>query len=221
MEQKKATKAQLQRKIDNALLHIDKTKDTQSIFFSDKGVRITVNEDYAIIATGYHRSVFDNITSSGISRPWLYTKRFLEIAIENDCKTAEGYSYAKLFESLKAKEEKAEYNIAVFFDWWLQNCFLPLYSIGESEAEAFLVYESYLHNIARQSVILSEKTEDLTNKQFFEAVIKNMQQFIEGTEERVIFPKKTDEEVLQENISAIQEQEQEQAMEAQIDGSEN
>ena len=121
---------------------------------------------------------------------------------------------------MKAKEEKEEYNIAVFFDWWLQNCFLPLYSIGESEAEAFLVYESYLHNIARQSVILSEKTEDLTNKQFFEAVIKNMQQFIEGTEERVIFPKKTDEEVLQESISAIQEQEQEQAMEAQIDGTE-
>ena len=222
MEQKKTkpTNAQLQRRIANALIHIDKTKDTESIFFSDKGLRLTVNEDYAIIATGFHRHVFNNFTSSGISRPYLYTKRVIEIANENlkDIEVDGGYSFQRLLEVLKAKEDKSEYNIVTYVLWWLEIIFAPLYSIDESEAGSFLVYEAYLHHIARQSVLLSEKKEDMTNKQFFDEVIKNMQDFIEGIDERVIFHKMTDEEMAQANIEAIQEQEQEQAMEAQING---
>ena len=222
MEQKKPkpTNAQLQKRIANALIHIDKTKGTESIFFSDKGLRLTVNEDVAIIATGFHRHVFDNFTSSGISRPYLYTKRVIEIANEN-LKYIEvdgGYSFQRLLEVLKAKEDKSEYNIVTYYDWFVFNCFQPLYSIGESEVESFLVYEAYLHNIARQAVLLSEKKEDMTNKQFFDEVIKNMQNFIEGVDERVIFRKMTDEEMAQANIEALTQNEQEQAMEAQING---
>ena len=220
MEQKKPTNAQLQKRIANALIHIDKTKGTESIFFSDKGLRLTVNEDFAIIATGFHRHVFNNFTSSGISRPYLYTKRVIEIANENlkDIEVDGGYSFQRLLEVLKAKEDKSEYNIVTYYEWFVFNCFQPLYSIGESEVESFLVYETYLHNIARQAVLLSEKKEDMTNKQFFNEVIKNMQDFIEGVDERVIFHKMTDEEMAQANIEAVQEQEQEQAMEAQING---
>ena len=221
MEQKKPTNAQLQKRIANALIHIDKTKSTESIFFSDKGLRLTVNEDFAIIATGFHRHVFNNFTSSGISRPYLYTKRVIEIANENlkDIEVDGGYSFQKLLEVLKAKEDKSEYNIVTYYDWFVFNCFQPLYSIGESEVESFLVYEAYLHNIARQAVLLSEKKEDMTNKQFFNDVIKNMQDFIEGVDERVIFHKMTDDETAKANMEAIQEQEQEQAMEAQVNGS--
>ena len=222
MEQKKPTNAQLQKRIANALIHIDKTKDTESIFFGDKGLRLTVNEDVAIIATGFHRHVFNNFTSSGISRPYLYTKRVIEIANENikDIEVDGGYSFQKLLEVLKAKEDKSEYNIVTYYEWFVFNCFQPLYSIGESEVESFLVYETYLHNIARQAVLLSEKKEDMTNKQFFDNVIKNMQNFIEGVDERVIFHKMTDEEMAQANIEALTQNEQEQAMEAQINGTE-
>ena len=221
MEQKKPTNAQLQKRIANALIHIDKTKNTESIFFSDKGLRLTVNEDVAIIATGFHRHVFNNFTNAGISRPYLYTKRVIEIAIENinAVETEDGYSFAKLLEVLKAKEDKSEYNIVTYYDWFVFNCFQPLYSIGESEVESFLVYEAYLHNIARQAVLLSEKKEDMTNKQFFDEVIKNMQNFIEGVDERVIFHKMTDEEMAQANIEALAQNEQEQAMEAQTNES--
>lgn len=222
MEQKKPkpTNAQLQKRIANALIHIDRTKDTESIFFSDKGLRLTVNEDVAIIATGFHRHVFNNFTSSGISRPYLYTKRVIEIANENivAVETEDGYSFAKLLEVLKAKEDKSEYNIVTYVSWWLEIIFSPLYSIDESEAGSFLVYEAYLHHIARQAVLLSEKKEDMTNKQFFNEVIKNMQGFIEGVDERVIFHKMTDEELAQANIEALTQNEQEQAMEAQING---
>ena len=220
MEQKKPTNAQLQKRIANALIHIDRTKDTESIFFVDKGLRLTVNEDYAIIATGFHRHVFNNFTSSGISRPYLYTKRVIEIAIENidAVETEDGYSFAKLLEVLKAKDDKSEYNIVTYVSWWLEIIFAPLYSIDESEAGSFLVYEAYLHHIARQAVLLSEKKEDVTNKMFFDEVINNMQDFIYGIDERVIFHKMTDEEMAQANIEALTQNEQEQAMEEQING---
>jgi hypothetical protein len=81
-----------------------------------------------------------------------------------------------------------------------------------------LVYEDYLHNIARNAILLSEKTEDVTNKQFIQKVIDSINEFTDNLEERVLFPKKTDEQVMQEEIAAIQEQEQNDAMEAQING---
>ena len=220
MEQKEETRATIERKIKNAVVFVPRTKNTLGVFFSDKGLRLTVNEDYAIIATGFHRHVFDNFTSSGISRPYLYTKRVIEIANENlkDIEVDGGYSFQRLLEVLKAKEDKSEYNIVTYVSWWLEIIFAPLYSIDESEAGSFLVYEAYLHHIARQAVLLSEKKEDVTNKMFFDEVIKNMQDFIYGIDERVIFHKMSDNEMAQANIEALAQDEQEQAMEAQING---
>ena len=222
MEQKKPTNAQLLRRIQKSPLHLDFTKNTVSVYFSDKGLRLTVDdsEGYALIATGYHTHYFQNWTSQGISRPYLYTKRIIEIANEHleEIKTDNGYSFQRLLEVLKAKEDKSEYNIVTYVSWWLEIIFAPLYSIDESEAGSFLVYEAYLHHIARQAVLLSEKKKNMTNKQFFDEVIKNMQDFIKGVDERVIFNKMSDEEMAQANIEALAQNEQEQAMEAQING---
>lgn len=208
MEQKKKlTNAQLQRRIQNALVFVPKDKDYIGIWFEDKGLRLEATGEYCVISTGYHRHVFTSFTNSGISRPYLYTKRVIEIANENDCKTEDGYSFARLLKVLYEKDDRSEYNICVYFEWYVYNCFQPLYSIGESEAESFLVYESYVHNIARNSIILSEKLEDITNKDFVEKVIVNMKSFTDGVEERVVFPKKSDEELVREEIGAINEQE--------------
>lgn len=218
MEQKKKlTNAQLQKRIENAIVFVPKTKDTISIFFSDKGVRLVADSDGCVIETNYHRHVYSNITSAGVSRPWLYTKRVIEIANENldAIKTESGYSYQKLLDVLKEKDDKSEYNIVTFYSWFLFNVFQPLYGIGETEIESFLVYEDYLHNIARNAILLSEKTEDLTNKQFIQKVIDNIKEFTNDLEEHVLFHKKTDEQVMQEEVAAIQEQEQNDAMEAQ------
>lgn len=208
MEQKKETKAQLERRIKNALVFVPRDKDYKMVFFSDKGLKIEVTSEYCVISTMYHRHVFDKWnTATMLSRPYLYTQRLVEISLENDCRTQDGYSYAKLIEVLKEKENKEEYNIVTYVDWWLFNCFQPLYSIGESEIESFLVYESYVHNIARQSILLSEKTEDVTNKQFFAKMNETIKQFVDNIDEIIIFHKKTDEEVAKENIIAAQQQE--------------
>lgn len=217
MEKKntKPTNAQLLRRIERAVVHIDLTKSTISTYFSDKGVRLTANDESAVIAFGYSQTIFNSFTSSGVSRPWLYTKRIIEIANENkeSIKTDSGYSFQKLLKVLKEKEDNAEYNIVVFWEWWVFNCFQPLFSIGESDAESFLVYEAYVHNIARNQVILEEKKEDMTDKQFIDKVIKNMQEFTGHNEPRVIFHKKTDEEIMKENIEAVAEQDMNETME--------
>ena len=225
MEQKKTkpTNGQLQRRIEKSPLHLERTKDTISFYFDDKGVRLTADdtEGYALIATNYHTHVFSNYTASGMSRPFIYTKRLIEIARDNDCETENGHSFTKLLETLKKKDDQTEYNIVTYIDWWITNCFQPLYSIGETEVESFLVYEDYIHNIARNAILLSEKTEDITNKQFVDKLVEYIKSFTDGIEERVIFHKKTDEEIMQENIAAIQEQESEDYLNTQANDSQD
>ena len=221
----KPTKSDLERRMRNALVLVPRDKDYQSIYFDDKGLKLEVTQDFAVISTGFHQHIFRHITAAGISRPYLYTKRFIEISTKVDCvvKDAKGYvkhSYSKLMAELKKNEDKSEYNLCWFYDLWLNNIFHPLYGIGETETEAFLVYESYMHNVARNQVILSEKINDLTNLQFIDETMALVKKFTEGMEEKVIFVKKTDEEKTQEEIEALQEQQQEKVVEEQANGSE-
>lgn len=210
MEKKQMTKGEIERRIRNSIVFITKDKDYKVVYFDDKGLRLEVTADYAVISTSFHRHVFGAITAQGESRPYLYTRRFIEIALENDCtvKDANGQttrSYGKLMAMLKEKEDQAEFHLAWYFDLWLNNIFHPLYGIGETETEAFLVYESYLHNIARNKIILSEKVEDITNKQFIEQIGKELVEFTKDIDEYVVFHKKTDEERKQEEINALGE----------------
>lgn len=220
---KKPTNAQLQRRIQNAVVFVEKDNATKSIYFDDKGVRITITMDYAVIETGYHRHVFSAITANGVSRPYLYTRQFVDIALENDCivtndKGEQFRSYAKLFEVLKEKEDKTQYNICWFVDIWMFNIFEPLYEIDNTEASSFLVYERYMHNIARNSFLLDEHKEDVTNKQFVDAIIEKEKSFLEGVEDTVILKGKSDEERMKEELEALQKDAEEKVMEEQANG---
>jgi len=222
--EKKPTNAQLQRRIQNAVVFVEKDKDTKSIFFDDKGLRLTITIDYAIIETGAHRHVFDFITPFGnVSRPYIYTKRFVEIAEENDCVVEDksgnkSRSYAKLFSTLKEKDDKSDYNMCWYIDKWFYNLFQPLYEIDETTAGTFLVYERYAHNVARQTFLLSEHKEDVTNMQFVNAIIENEKSFLDGIDESVILEAKTDEQRMKDEMDAIQKNADENVMEEQVNG---
>ena len=210
MKEKDLSKGQLESRLRNALVFVPKDKDYKGVYFDDKGLRLEVTNDFAVITTGFHRHVFNSITSQGISRPYLYTQRFIEIALSNDClvKDEKGNitrSYNKLMAVLKEKEDKSEFNVCWYTDLWFNVIFHPLYGIGETEAESFLVYESYLHIIARNKIILSEKTEDITNKMFIEQIGKELMEFTKDVDEHVVFQKKTDEERKKEEIDALGE----------------
>lgn len=223
MEQKKPTNAQLQKRIANAVVFIPRTKDTQSVFFSDKGVRLTVTLDTAVVAFGFSQTVYNSFTSAGISRPYLYTKRVIEIANKNlkDIEVDGGYSYQRLLDVLNEKEDKSEYNIVTYFSWFLQNLFSPQFGIAEDEVSSFLVYEDYVHNIAKNSILLDVRNEDLTNKQFIDKMVANIKEFTNNLEESVLLHKKSDEEIAKEEMEAVMATEQEQAMEAQINESQD
>ena len=210
MKEKDLSKGQLESRLRNALVFVPKDKDYKGVYFDDKGLRLEVTNDFAVITTGFHRHVFNSITAQGISRSYLYTRRFIEIALANDCmvKDEKGNvtrSYGKLMAVLKEKEDQTEFRVAWYFDLWLNNIFHPLYGIGETEIESFLVYESYLHNLARNKIILSEKTEDITNKTFIEQIGKELMEFTKDVDEHVVFHKKTDEELKKEEIDALAE----------------
>lgn len=217
-EEKKPTAAQMERRLKNALIHIDLTKNTRSIYFSDKGLRLVDTDDEILIQTGFHTHVFRKLTNAGYSRPCLYVSRFIDIATGDDCETDGGYSYSKLFDVLKAKEDHTEFNIATYVDWWLYNIFSPLYSIDENAASQFHVYFDYLSNIATQQVYLSEHKDGMTNKQFVEEHKKLMDEFLENLTEAPIFEPMSDEQRMKQEIDALREQEVEQQMGGQSDG---
>ena len=203
MEQRKPTKAQIEKRIQNAVVFVPRDKETKSIYFNDKGLRLTTTKDTAVIETAYHRHVFESITSSGFSRPFLYTKRFIEIALDNDCKTDKGYSYTKLFDVLKEKDDKNEFNMATYYDWWLLIIFNNLYSISEDEMGSWLVYFKYMQSIVVNSIIIDEHKDDLTNKMFYDKFKETLDEFIKYVDERIIIPKKTDEELVKESVEAL------------------
>ena len=219
---KKVTNAQLQKRINSAIVFVPKDKETISIFFSDKGVRLTATMDSAVVAFGYSQTIYSNFTAAGISRPYLYTKRIIEIANENlkDIEVDGGYSYQRLLDVLNKKDDKSEYNIVTYFSWFLQNLFSPQFGIAEDEVSSFLVYEDYIHNIAKNSILLDVRNEDLTNKQFIDKMVANIREFTDGLEESVLLHKKSDEEIAKEEMEAVMATEQEHAMEAQINGAE-
>lgn len=220
MEQgkKKLSNAQLERRMKDAIVFVPRDKSCKEIFFDDKGLRLQVTDNECVISTAFHRHVFAAVTANGYSRPYLYTKRFVDIALENDCVVTDkngnaiGHSYKLLMDILKAKEDKAEYNIATYFDWWSFNCFQPLYGIDENAASQWLVYLNYMHNIAVNSILLDELKEDMTNVDFTKRYLDLMADFTKEIEPNVILHKPTDEEVKKENAEAMQEEQMEQAL---------
>lgn len=219
------TKAQMQRRIEQSPLHLNRTRDFKTIYFDDKGLRLSCddNEGYCLIETSAHTHVFRSITVAGVSRPYLYTQRFIEIALANDStwKDEKGQvrrSYSKLFEIVKNKEDKTEYNMCWYVDLWLNNIFSPLYSIDETEIASFLVYEQYLHNVARSQVILSEKVNGMTNKQFIKETDDLVAKFVGDMEESEIFKPMTDEEKVKAEVEALSEHQANETMEEQANG---
>lgn len=215
MEKKKPTNAQLQKRLEKAVVHIDRTKNTREIYFDDKGLRLIDCDDCVIVGTNFHQHVFYKVTANGYSRPCLYVSRFIDIALVNNCvvKDENGIasrSYAALFKALGEKEDKNEYYIARYVDGYLFNIFCPLYQIDDNEASNFRVYFEYLHNIACNNIYLSEHKEGLSNKQYWEDYKKSIEEFMANVDETNIFDAVSDEDLMKMESDAMKEESIEQ-----------
>lgn len=207
---KSKSREQLGKMLERAVVFVEHDKDYKGIYFDDKGLKLEVTSDFAVISTMSHRHVFNKVTSNGISRPYLYVEKMIEFAESVDCivKDKDGNitrSYSKMMHELQQKSggNSTEYNIVWYVDKWLYNIFQPLYTIDETEAGAFFVYFDYLGGIAKNAIILEEKKEDLTNKGFIEKFIGYVKDFTDNLTENVIFKKKTDDEKIKEEVEAM------------------
>lgn len=232
MEKKKPTTRQMQNRLKNAILHIDRTKDTKQIYFDDRGLNIVVNEDWACIGSGNYTCTFNVMSPSGISIQYTFLKRFLDVALKNedtflivDKNGKPMRSYSLFLKTLKKEYEQGndkenDYLWAWYVDKWIYNYECNLASLGESPWQSFSTYEKFIHNIACNHIILEEKTENMTNHQYFAKVIEKMQEYMKGVQENVIFEAKSDEEKQKEQLDALQEIQQEQILKEQENGSE-
>lgn len=221
MENKVVTKEQLQKRIARAVLHVDRTRETKEVYFDDKGLRLIVCEDCCIVGTNFHRHVFNKLTSSGFSRPYLYVSQLVDFALENDCTLLDSKgnpfnSYTKLIQTLLEKEDRKEYNIAIYVDWWLFNIFNPLYTIAENAEDSFHVYFDYLHNIAFQHIRTEEHKDGMTNKQFVKEYIDLMTEYINGIDERQVYEPLNDEEREKREMEAMAQMEQDEDEQSKV-----
>lgn len=219
-QEKKPTNAQLQARLNKAVIHIDRTKNTKEVYFDDKGLRLISCEDEVIIGTNFHRHVFQKVTSNGYSRPALYIERVIDFALVTPCTVTDAQgnktrSFAKLAEALKEKEDKTDYNILEYVDWYLFNIFSPLYSIGEDAPQHFRVFFNYIQNIAFTSVYLEEHKDGLTDKQFIEEYNEKMKELTSEMQEYQIFKPMSDEERFKQEVEAAASFEQEEAAKEQ------
>lgn len=212
-EEKKPTREQLERRIVNSLVFVEKTSNYQAVYFVDRGLKLEVTQEYCVIGTVAHRHVYHAISPSGQpSRPYIYTKSVIEIANANKdlvAKGDSGISFAKLLEELNKKEEKADYNILWYYDIWLTTLHDKTYSISEDECLSFMNLVDYVCAIAKNTFILQERNEDLTNKQYIDFLIEKLKEI--SIDERVILKKLTDEERVSQELDAIAEERKEQA----------
>lgn len=206
--EKKPSKEQLENRVKNAVLFVPRDREYLSVYFKDKGLRLESTDDFAIVSTTSHSHIFHKITPSGVSRPYLYVKQMITFAMAYTDASTDGRSYAAMMERMKAKEDQSDYNVAWYVDKWLFNIFAPLYTIGEDYTSAFLVYESFLHNVARNDITLREHVSDVTNVEFMKELTQLLQEYAKDWEPQVVFEKMSDEERVQGIADAMKEQEQ-------------
>lgn len=83
MEEKKITKAQLEKRIKNAQLIIYKGKDFKAIYFSDTGIGIYICKDFVVASTNFHQNIFNKITGNGYDVPSIFLSQLVDIANEH------------------------------------------------------------------------------------------------------------------------------------------
>lgn len=82
MEHKKATKAQLEKKLKEASVYVSKAN--RKIHFSDIGVTIYDCSEEIVLESNFHRQIWEKINASGYSETCIMFGQLLEIALSHE-----------------------------------------------------------------------------------------------------------------------------------------
>ena len=213
-EEKKPTAAQLERRLKNAILFMDKTKDTKEVFFDDRGMRVVVNEDMAFISNSVYTSIFHRVYSHGETNHYLCLKMLVELAekykdkiIIKDEKGNVYRSYGLL--NKVVNEEKDEARTWLFImDRWLYNYETNITLAPREDFDNvtfFVTYEKFIHSVCCNKIIGGEHAEPMSNKDYIRAVANELLRVADEEQEQPMFIPLSDEEKAKREMEAIQE----------------
>lgn len=226
---KKPTNAQLQRRIDTSIIHMDRTKDTMEVFFDDRNIRVVVNEDVALLENGIYATMFRRYYFGGESNQYLCLASLVECAkkyddkiIVNNKKGEKIRSFALL---VKAMEESNDdgYTWIKVLEWFIYN-FEANIALAPREnftnAVFYNLYEKFAHSAASLEQFSKEHKDGMTNKEYFKSIADKLIAIADEMTETKMFDAISDDEMAKMEIDAMQKNEEERILEEQANGKE-
>lgn len=206
------TKEQLQRRLDKAVLHIDRTKEFKSCYFADRGLRITVEEDVALVGRQSYVLMFEKVVAGGYSRIYMLLSNMVDMANRYDCtaKDAKGeqyMSYYKLREILSGDAgAKIDYNVFVIFTAWFDVLQSTLFLSPESPEEMFALNGIYALNTIVHGAVSKPYEKDMTSNELWGEIQKDISEYVGSMgDDYVVLKHKTDEEKEKELSEVLNE----------------
>ena len=216
---KKPSKAQLEKRIEKAVLLVDKSSDAKEVYFADRGLRIAVSDGKALVSQGSFTMVFDEVIAGGYSRNYAILASIIMLAEKYDCmeRNSKGevyHSFAKLVDKVNdSKEENADTDRGLLtkFIVWYELHQGSMWLMSERVDYTFALGMQSLCNNAIRATICKPYGKDMTNKELFTEVLSLLNDVREKTEEEyVVLHKETEEERKQAMADALNEQELEE-----------
>lgn len=183
MKEKKPSKSQLEALLNDEVFVVRGKKHAKFACLTDRGISLTVTDDFAIVSTNFHRTIFNVATGSGYSKPYLFVTMFVDIVHKYAEKIAKDKAnpYDVSLSELMALEMESEDKAMIEkVNRWFDILIEPLYAIGETVIENFSLYMGRWSLLARQNAMLNVTGEDLMFSHVFNEYISNMR-YIEST----------------------------------------
>lgn len=215
-KKQKPTLAQLQKKISNAIVFIEKDPKTyNSIYFDDRGLTLEATDDYAIVGRLSFRMVFNSIVSGGYSRVHLVVQKIIEMAHSYGCKVEKNgtfiNSYWKLWENISTsdkdeKEKLEDLSILSMFSSWIDVQQCTIFSLSERTQDVFTLQFAHRAFALFFGILSKPYDKDMTNVDLMKEFDKELKSFIKENKETFVVLKKETEEQRKEAIANAMEQ---------------
>lgn len=175
------TKAQLQKRIDNSVLMINKGQHYKAFHFDDMGYTVHVCSDYAVISTPFHHTVFKYYPNEEVSynNPYIYFNIFVDIANKYKDKIQDKNVNGEVIYSLhKLKNltevEDAEKIIIDKIETYFYLLFDPMYLLGNTDFDSANMLVRLICFYAYKNAFLFAEEGDIKNNELFNNIISEI-----------------------------------------------
>lgn len=224
-KEKKPTRAQIESKVKNALVFVPRDKEYKEIYFSDRGLRLAITSDYAIVGRLSFQFVFNRVVPNGYSVNYIIIEKIIEMAEEYGCitKNDEGeeiYSYWTLFDNISTSgKEGATIDLSIFcmFSIWINTQQHTLFGMSDNMRDSFTLQAIHDVNTLIYGVMSKPYEKDMSNKDLFVELQSALIEYIADIkDEYEVLKKETEEEKQLALADALSKGEDEKFVKEQV-----